>query len=150
MATADDLKKLRTNPTGKVLLVNFWATWCGPCLTEFPDLENTFRMFRRRDFDLVTVSTNLPDEKAGVMKLLQAQHASNRNLQFATEDTYGLQAAFDPHWEAGVPYTMVIAPGGKVLYQKQGEVDILEVRRVILANLENETYVGHPGYWAQK
>jgi peroxiredoxin len=150
MASADDLKKLRTNPTGKVLLVNFWATWCGPCLTEFPDLENTFRMFRRRDFDLVTVSTNLPDEKAGVMKLLQAQHASNRNLQFATEDTYGLQAAFDPHWEAGVPYTMVIAPGGKVLYQKQGEVDILEVRRVILANLENETYVGHPGYWAQK
>jgi len=150
MATAEDLKKLRTNPTGKVILVNFWATWCGPCLTEFPDLENTFRMFRRRDFDLVTVSTNLPDEKAGVMKLLQAQHASNRNLQFATEDTYGLQAAFDAHWEAGVPFTMVIAPGGKVLYQKQGEVDILEVRRAILANLENETYVGHPGYWVQR
>jgi peroxiredoxin len=150
MATAGDLKKLRTNPTGKVLLVNFWATWCGPCLSEFPDIETTFRMFRRRDFDLVTVSTNLPDEKNGVMKTLQAQHASSRNLQFATEDTYGLQAAFDPHWEAGVPFTMVIAPGGKVLYQKQGEVDILEVRRVILANLENETYVGHPGYWAQK
>jgi peroxiredoxin len=149
MATADDLKKLRTNPTGKVLLINFWATWCGPCLTEFPDLENTYRMFRRRDFDLVTISTNLPDEKAGVMKTLQAQHASSRNLQFATEDTYGLQAAFDPHWEAGVPYTIVIAPGGKILYQKQGEVDILEVRRAILANLENETYVGHPGYWAQ-
>jgi len=149
MATADDLKKLRTNSTGKVLLINFWATWCGPCLTEFPDMENTYRMFRRRDFDLVTVSTNLPDEKAGVMKTLQAQHASSRNLQFATEDTYGLQAAFDPHWEAGVPYTIVIAPGGKILYQKQGEVDILEVRRAILANLENETYVGHPGYWAQ-
>jgi peroxiredoxin len=150
MATAADLKTLRSNPTGKVLLVNFWATWCGPCLTEFPDLESTFRMFRLRDFSLVTVSTNLPDEKVGVMKVLQAQHASNRNLQFATEDTYGLQAAFDAHWEAGVPFTMVIAPGGKVLYQKQGEVDILEVRRVILANLENDTYVGHPGYWAEK
>jgi peroxiredoxin len=150
MATAADLKTLRSNPTGKVLLVNFWATWCGPCLTEFPDLESTFRMFRLRDFSLVTVSTNLPDENVGVIKVLQAQHASNRNLQFATEDTYGLQAAFDAHWEAGVPFTMVIAPGGKVLYQKQGEVDILEVRRIILANLENDTYVGHPGYWAEK
>jgi hypothetical protein len=114
-----------------------------------PEIENTFQMYRRRDFDLVTVSTNLPDERAGVLKVLKAQHASSRNLQFATEDTYGLQAAFDPHWEAGVPFTMVIAPGGKVLYQKQGEVDIMELRRALLANMENETYVGHPPYWAQ-
>ena len=148
MATAEDLKRLHANPTDKVLLINFWATWCGPCLSEFPDIENTWRMFRRRDFDLVTVAANLPDEKAGVMKVLQAQHASSRNLMFATENTYGLQAAFDPHWEAGVPFTMVIAPGGKVIYQKQGEVDILEVRRAILANLENDTYAGHPAYWA--
>ena len=150
MATADDLKKLRSNPTGKVLLVNFWATWCGPCITEFPDLETTYRMFRHRDFDLVTVSTNLPDEKAGVQKTLDAQHASSRNLQFASSDTYAMQAAFDAKWDAGVPFTMVIAPGGKVLYQEQGEVDIVALRRVILANLEDETYKGHPGYWAKK
>ena len=150
MVTAGDLKKLRANPTGKVLLINFWATWCGPCVTEFPGLETTFRMFRHRDFDLVTVSTNYPDEKAGVLKILQQQHASSRNLQFASEDTYAMQAAFDAKWDAGVPFTMAIAPGGRVLYQRQGEVDIYELRRVILANLENETYVGHPAYWATR
>jgi peroxiredoxin len=149
MVTADGLKTLRANQTGKVLLVNFWATWCGPCLTEFPEIENTWRMFRRRDFDLVTVSANLPDEAAGVMKTLQQEHASSRNLQFATDDTYGLQAAFEPSWEGGVPFTMVIAPGGKVLFQQQGEVDVLALRRLILAHLENETYVTHPDYWAK-
>ena len=147
---ADGLKKLRANDSGKVLLVTFWATWCGPCLTEFPEIENTWRMFRRRDFDLVTVSTNMPDEAAGVMKILQQEHASSRNLQFATADTYGLQAAFDAKWDGPVPFTMVIAPGGMVLFRQQGEVDVLELRRIILAHLENETYVGHPAYWAAK
>jgi thiol-disulfide isomerase/thioredoxin len=148
--TADDLKKLRQNPTDKVILVNFWATWCGPCLEEMPAIEETFRMYRRRDFDLVTVATNYPDEKTGVLKTLQAQHASSRNLMFSSDDTYAMQAAFDAKWDAGVPFTMVIAPGGRVIYQEQGSVDIFAMRRAILANLENETYAGHPAYWASR
>ncbi len=148
MADAAALKKLRSNPTDKFLLVNFWATWCGPCMTEFPDLQTTWRMYRGRDFDLVTVATNLPDEKPGVLKALEKQHASTRNLQFASDDTYAMQAAFDAKWEAGVPFTMLIAPGGKVVYQKQGEVDILELRRIILGNLPDPDYIGHRAYWA--
>jgi len=148
MADAAELKKLRSNPTGKVLLVNFWATWCGPCLSEFPDLQNTWRMYRGRDFDLVTVSANLPDEKPGVIKVLEKQHASTRNLQFASDDTYAMQAAFDPKWESALPFTMLIAPDGKVIYQKQGEIDILELRRMILANLPDPDYIGHRAYWA--
>ena len=148
LASAEELKKLRANSTGKVLLIDFWATWCGPCVHEFPDLETTYRMYRGRDFDFVTVSTNLPDEKPGVMKMLNKLHASSRNLQFGSDDTYAMQAAFDPKWEAGVPFTVVLAPDGKVLYQNQGEVDILELRRIILANLPDPDYIGHRAYWA--
>jgi thiol-disulfide isomerase/thioredoxin len=146
--SATELKKLRQNPTGKLLLVNFWATWCGPCIHEMPDLQMIYRMYRRRDFDLVTVATNLQDEKPGVLKELERQHASSRNLQFASDDTYGMQAAFNSKWDSGVPFTMLIAPDGRVIYQKQGEIDILEVRRLILGNLPDPAYVGHRAYWA--
>ncbi len=150
MAGAAELKKLRSNPTGKVLLVNFWATWCGPCISELPDLITTHRMYRGRDFDFITVSTNLPDERAGVQKALEKLHSSGKNLQFASTDTYAMQAAFDAKWEAGVPYTVLLAPGGKLLYQKQGEIDILELRRVILGNLPDPDYIGHSAYWRTK
>jgi hypothetical protein len=107
-------------------------------------------MYRKRDFDFVTVSTNLPDEKPGVLKALQKEHASTRNLQFASDDTYAMQAAFDAKWESGVPFTLLISPEGKVLYQKVGEVDVLELRRIILANLPDLDYLGHRAYWAEK
>ena len=146
MASAEDLKKLRANASGKLLLVSFWATWCGPCVHEFPEVETTYRMYRVRDFDLVTVSTNLPDEKAGVLKMLEKQHASSRNLMFGSDDTYALQAAFDPKWRAGVPYTVLIAPGGKIVYERQGDIDFLELRRTILANMPAD-YIGFQKYW---
>jgi thiol-disulfide isomerase/thioredoxin len=146
-ASAADLKKLRSNPTGKLLLVNFWATWCGPCVHELPDLIDTYRMYRARDFDFVAVSANMPDEKNEVMKMLQKQHASNRSLLLASDDTDALQSAFDPGWQAGVPYTVLISPAGQILFKQQGELDILQLRRTILANMPGD-YEGFRKYWA--
>ena len=146
MVSAADLKKLHGNPDKKMMLVSFWATWCGSCIHEFPDLEDTYRMYNVRDFELVTVAANMPDEKDSVMRLLQKFHATSRNLLFDSSDTAALQAAFDPKWESAVPYTVLIAPGGKILYQKQGSVDILELRRTILANMPSD-YEGFNRYW---
>jgi thiol-disulfide isomerase/thioredoxin len=149
MAGEDELKKLRPNPTGKLLLVNFWATWCGPCVTEFPELQATYRMYRKRGFDFVSVSSDDPDDKPKVMEFLKKNHASSRNLQFATPDTFGLQAAFDPAMPAAVPFSVLIAPNGDVLFQQLGELDFLKLRRAILANLPDDK--DHPGmqaYWS--
>ena len=146
MATAEELKRLRENPAKHMVLVSFWATWCGSCIDEFADFQTTFQMYKVRDFELITVSTNMPDEKDGVLRMLEKQHATSRNLLFASNDTAALQAAFDPTWESAVPYTVLLDPNGKVLYKKLGSVDILELRRTILANLPSD-YIGFNQYW---
>ena len=146
LASADDLKKLRANPTKHMLLVSFWATWCGSCIDEFADFQDTFLMYKVRDFDLITVSANMPDEKNSVLKMLLKQHATSRNLLFDSDDTAAMQRAFDPTWESAVPYTVLIDADGKVLYKRIGSVDILELRRTILAYLPSD-YMGFNKYW---
>jgi len=144
-----DLAKLRTNPSHQMMLVNFWATWCGSCLAEFADLQDTLRMYSVRDLSLVTVSANMPDEESNVLRFLQKKHATSTNLIFDSDDTAGHQLAFDPAWDSAVPYTVLIAGDGKVLYRKLGSVDMLELRRTILANLPAE-YIGFNQYWLSK
>jgi peroxiredoxin len=146
----NEIRELRQNTTGKTLLVNFWATWCAPCKEEFPDLQNTWRMYRKRPFQLVTVSLNYPDEEKAVRSFLESQHASSRNLLSGTMDPYELMRAFDADWQGGVPYSMVIAPDGKVLYRGNGRVDILKTRRLVLASFPDDDYVGQNAYWNSK
>ena len=141
------LKTLRSNASGHVTLIDFWATWCGSCIVEFSDLEDTYRMYGGRDFDMVTVSANMPDEEPSVLRFLQKKHATSRNLLFASDDTAALQAAFDPTWQSAVPYMVVLGPKGNVIYKTVGSVDLLEMRRKILAAMPSD-YIGFNKYWA--
>ena len=148
MVGADDLKKIRANATDKVLLVNLWSTNCPTCAGQFFDLETTYRMYRKRAFDLITINTNGPADAPQVLALLKKEYASSQNKQFATADRAALQAAWGEKWNLAQPLTMVIAPGGQVLYKKEGKIDILEVRRTILAAMpDTKGYIGSKAYW---
>jgi hypothetical protein len=66
---------------------------------------------------------------------------------FASDDAAALQAAFDPKWQSAVPYTVLLGPNGKELYSTIGSVDLLDLRRKILAALPSD-YIGFNKYWA--
>ena len=148
MVSADQLKALRKNAgTGKLLLVDFWATWCGPCVEEFPELQKMVRMYGNRQLQIVTVSINNPDEKKLVLPFLREQHAINRNLLFNGNDSADAVAAFGTDWKGGVPYTVLIGMKGEVLYKTQGGMNVLNVKRAILKNLPDDHYIGNQAYW---
>src|SRR5580692_2326795 len=148
--SVEDLKTLRSNPSSKVTVVTFWSTSSAPSVKAMAGLLETYRMYRRRDFDVVTVAMNSPDQKDAVMKVLQEQHAASRNVQVSSTDVVALETAFDARWDPAAPFTMAIAPGGRVIYEQQGDLDVIAVHRAVLSNMENETYKTHPSYWATK
>jgi thiol-disulfide isomerase/thioredoxin len=136
-ADAAALRELRANKgTGKVRVINAWATWCGPCVSEFDELLEQNLRFRQRDFELVTLSANFPEESPAVLKFLQKHHASTRNLIFGSKDKYALIEALDPKWDGALPYTLVVAPDGAVLYREVGSIDFLGMRRAIVPALD--------------
>jgi len=134
------IRALRANAdSGKLRLVNFWATWCGPCVSEFDELLEQNLRFRHRGFEMVTVAAQFPDEEAKVLNFLKEHKSSVRNLIFGEKDKYAFIEAFDPEWNGELPYTLLIGTKGEVLYRESGSINFLKLRRAIYPALEKVT-----------
>ena len=96
------IKDLLKNNSDKLRLINVWATWCGPCVNELPSFVNINRMYRRRDFEFITISADNPEKKDKVLKALKDLHAANTNYLFNSDDKYKLIEAVDPNWDGAL------------------------------------------------
>lgn len=134
-ADAATLSRLSRGNTNKFRLVNFWATWCAPCVAEFDEFLTIHRMYRHREFEVVLVAMNRPEETNAVLSFLKQHQASTANYIFASSDRAKLIDAFDPSWQGEVPYTVLLNPEGQVVYRQTGSIDALELRRQIVKAL---------------
>jgi peroxiredoxin len=126
------IRALVKNDGKKLRLINVWATWCGPCVAELPEFVTMNRMYRQRDFELITISANSPEEKDDALKVLKEKQVSASNYLFEGADKYKLMDAVDEKASGPVPHTILVAPGGKVLYRKSGSCEPLAIKRAIV------------------
>ena len=134
-ANAKSIKELIKNNSGKLRLVNIWASWSGPSVKQLQEFVTINRMYRKRDFELITISADSPKRRNKVLSSLKKQQVSSKNLQYDSEDEYELMMAVDKDLLGGIPYTILIQPGGKVIYRKIGMIDPLEVKKAIVGYL---------------
>jgi thiol-disulfide isomerase/thioredoxin len=128
------LKTLLKNDGVNYKLINVWATWCGPCITEFPEFVTMNRMYRNREFELITISLDEINRKPNALNFLTKKQASMKNYIFKG-DKYSFIEGLDKKWEGSLPYTLFVAPGGKIIYGKPGLIDPLEVKKIIVENI---------------
>lgn len=138
------LERLVRNDTDKLLVINVWASWCGPCVAEMPEFVTMHRMYRKRPFQLVTLSIDNAEKKDAALATLKEHHASMTNYIASAANRDRLADALDKQWQGPVPYTILVAPGGKVIYRHSGEIDPLLVRKTIVDHL-GRTYANQPG-----
>ncbi|HEY4110609.1 redoxin family protein [Puia sp.] len=115
----------------KLRLINLWATWCVPCVEEYPQLVSLNRMYRDRGFELVSISTDDSAAGAKALRFLEKQECSSPNYIYTGDDKYKLMEAIDPKWQGALPYSLLVEPGGKIIYAKQGAIDPEQLRRLI-------------------
>jgi thiol-disulfide isomerase/thioredoxin len=128
----DGIKKLLRNDSENLRLINFWATWCGPCVTEFPDFVKTNFMYRHRNFEMITIAVEYPADSLQTLRFLQKNHGSCNNYLFDQSKVYDMIEAVNPDWNGMIPYTLLIKPGGAIACILKGSADPIELRRQIV------------------
>ena len=141
---------LRSGGTTNVRLFNVWATWCVPCVAEFPELVATSRKFDMRNFEFISISTDEWKESAKVKaflqkngagpsdrakKFLKAENRKSNSYVFTGGTTEDLMKALDPDWPGGIPHTVLVDTNGTILWRHNGAVDGDEVRAKVLERL---------------
>ncbi len=119
----DDAKlKELLKPNGKPLLVNFWATWCGPCREEFPDLVRIDNEYYGK-IDFITISLDYIEElETGVPKFLTEMNAQMPTYLLISEDENTVIASVAKNWSGGLPFTILYDPAGTPTFTHQGAI----------------------------
>ena len=146
----DGVKNLVKNDTNRVRLINVWSGSCDTCVSQFPDLTDTYRRFQSRPFDFISIAADSKEATPKVLAQLKKMHSAiparaqrglkgqNRttnNFHFTGGDATKLSATIDAKWDGTKPFTFIVAPGGEIIYRHTGKIDPVTIRKEILKGI---------------
>jgi thiol-disulfide isomerase/thioredoxin len=116
---------------GKVVLVNFWATWCEPCRKEMPELSKMYNRLKAKGLELITISADEPeDEKAAIAFLAKAGIGDPAYLKQAKNDDKFI-SGIDAKWSGALPALILYDKTGKKVKVWIGETDLKQLEAEI-------------------
>ena len=102
--------------SGKIVVVNLWATWCGPCRREVPEYEKVRKEFAGRGVEFVGLTTEDPRTSSDRVKRFARDFNFGFRLGWADRET----AATLMNGRSSIPQTLVIAPDGRIISHWRG------------------------------
>ena len=127
-----DFKKLKDDSQGKVLLINFWATWCAPCVAEFPEFVAIDKNYRAKGVRMVSISTDeKSDIESAVLPFLKKQQAEFESFLSDADDPQMLIDVVDKNWSGALPATFAFDKQGKLIFTKYGIIDREELLKIL-------------------
>jgi thiol-disulfide isomerase/thioredoxin len=108
------LKKAIGSHRGKVVVVNLWATWCGPCVAEFPDLAKLQESYRKQGLVLIAASIDEPEDKQEVVDFAKKHKTAFPIYLRKAGSMEKFVAPVDPKWDGAVPTTYIFGRNGKL------------------------------------
>jgi thiol-disulfide isomerase/thioredoxin len=121
-ATAAQVLEAARAPGAKAALINVWATWCQPCVEEFPDLVKLHRAYAGRGLRLVLVSADFEDQRESVLAFLKKQGASFPSYLKDQKDEDFIDG-IDARWSGALPASFVVDRSGTIVDFWEGKKD---------------------------
>jgi len=132
----NDIANIKNENKGKVFAINFWASWCKPCVNEFPALVKLNKNYKDKNFNLIFISLDFKEEvETKLLPFLKSNDVDYISYYLDTNSPEEIMDYLDKKWDGGIPATFIFDKSGNlqnfILGERNYEFFEKEIKKLI-------------------